>query len=396
MDSQSNAEVGSTRVILVRHGQSTFNAEGRYQGRSDESVLTEKGYNSAYQTGVALQKIPLDAIYTSPLQRAIATTHQIIEGLSINAKSLIKINTDPNLTEIDLPVWQGKTFEDVRQNFAVEYQCWQQRPHEFQINHQDSLSKAYYHNAATAIKPEFPVLNLYEQAKQFWQTILPRHLGKTILVVSHGGTNRALISSALNLPPARYHTIQQSNCGVSILNFPANSLSAGLSALNLTSHLGEVLPKLKAGKHGLRLLLLPVDAIAPSQLQQLAEFLKPVSIDFSLTSELCTSQEITSHLLQHHSTTVQLQVSRHNFPLVWQQTIDSRRSLATNTLVTGLVIASSAIIKCILGQILGLHASDFWHLQLNSGYLSVVHYPLKDSLPVSQAINVSNSQSYIL
>lgn len=395
MDSQSNAEIDFTRVILVRHGQSTFNAEGRYQGRSDESVLTEKGYKLAYQTGLALQKIPLDTIYTSPLQRAIATTHQIIKGISINT-NLIKIHTDPNLTEIDLPAWQGKTFEDVRQNFAAEYQCWQQRPHEFQINHQASLSTGYYRNAATAVKPYFPVLNLYEQAKQFWQTVLPRHSGKTILVVSHGGTNRALISTALNLSPAQYHTIQQSNCGVSFLDFPANSLSAKLSALNLTSHLGEVLPKLKAGKHGLRLLLLPVDAIAPSQLPNLAEFLQPISIDFSLTSELCTSQEITAHLLQHHPTTVQLQVSRHNFPLVWQQAINSRRSsVATNTLVTGLVIASNAIIKCILGQLLGLNASDFWRLQLNSGYLSVVHYPLKDSLAVSQTINLSCSQTLL-
>ena len=40
-----------TRVILVRHGQSSFNAEGRYQGSSDESVLTEFGRQTARQTG---------------------------------------------------------------------------------------------------------------------------------------------------------------------------------------------------------------------------------------------------------------------------------------------------------------------------------------------------------
>ncbi|MBE9190774.1 histidine phosphatase family protein [Gloeocapsopsis crepidinum LEGE 06123] len=390
MDSQSSAELGSTRVILVRHGQSTFNAEGRYQGRSNESVLTAKGYQSAYQTGVALQRIPIDAIYTSPLQRALETTQEIIKGINPQNKSLLEFNINSNLTEIDLPAWQGKTFEYVRNSFAAEYKCWQQRPHEFQINSPNENSG--YHHVATALKQCFPVLNLYEQAQQFWQ-ILPHHLGKTILVVSHGGTNHALIGSALNLSPAQYHTIQQSNCGISILNFPANSQSAQLRGLNLTSHLGEVLPKLKAGKQGLRLLLLPVDAIASNQVQHLAEFLKPVSIDFSLTSELCISQEITTHLLQNHPTTVQLQVSRHNFPVVWQQTIDSRRSsILTNTLVTGLVVASSAIIKCILGQILGLSTHNFWRLQLNSGDLSVVHYPLGNNLPVSQAINLSDNQ----
>ncbi|MUL36654.1 histidine phosphatase family protein [Gloeocapsopsis dulcis] len=395
MDSQSSAELGSTRIILVRHGQTTFNAEGRYQGRSDESMLTAKGYRSAYQTGVALQRIPIDAIYTSPLQCAIETTQEIIKGIDPQNKSLLKFNIDRNLTEIDLPTWQGKSFEDVRHNFAAEYKCWQQRPHQFQINSPDA-DAGYHLRVATALKQCFPVLNLYEQAQQFWQTILPRHRGKTILVVSHGGTNRALIGSALNLSPAQYHTIQQSNCGISILNFPASSLSAKLSGLNLTSHLGEILPKLKAGKQGLRLLLLPLDAIASNQIQHLA-FLKPVSIDFSLTSELCISQEITANLLQNHPTTVQLQVSRHNFPLVWQQTIDSRpSSISTNTLVTGLVVASSAIIKCILGQILRLNAHNLWRLQLNSGDLSIVHYPLGDNFPVSQTINLSDTQIKIL
>jgi probable phosphoglycerate mutase len=389
MDSQYSAQSGSTRVILVRHGQSTFNAEGKYQGRSDESVLTAKGYHSAYQTGVALQRIQIDAIYTSPLQRAIETTQEIIKGIGSQHKCLLEFNVDHNLTEIDLPAWQGKTFEYVRHNFAAEYKCWQQRPHQFQINSIENIG--YHSQVATALKQCFPVLNLYEQAQQFWQTVLPRHLGKTILVVSHGGTNRALISSALNLSPAQYHTIQQSNCGINILNFLASSQSAKVSGLNLTSHLGEILPKLKAGKQGLRLLLLPIDAIASNQIYQLAEFLKPVPIDFSLTSELCISQD-TSQLLQNHPTTVQLQVSRHNFPLVWQQTIDSRRSAAPNTLVTGLVIASSAIIKCILGQILGLNADNSWRLQLNSGDFSVVHYPLGDHLPVSQTINLSDTQ----
>lgn len=67
-----------TRVILVRHGQSTYNAQKRYQGSCDDSVLTEKGHSDAYRTGVALKTIKLDAVYTSPLRRTQETTAEIL------------------------------------------------------------------------------------------------------------------------------------------------------------------------------------------------------------------------------------------------------------------------------------------------------------------------------
>lgn len=57
-----------TRVILVRHARTTYNEQGRYQGSSDRSVLTAKGHQDAYATGLALKEYSFDAIYTSPLK----------------------------------------------------------------------------------------------------------------------------------------------------------------------------------------------------------------------------------------------------------------------------------------------------------------------------------------
>lgn len=67
----------STRVILVRHGQSTYNIERRIQGRLDVSILTDIGINTARQVGEALKGLKFDAIYTSPLQRAKQTAEII-------------------------------------------------------------------------------------------------------------------------------------------------------------------------------------------------------------------------------------------------------------------------------------------------------------------------------
>ena len=61
------------RLLLIRHGLSSFNREKRIQGRADNSTLTEEGLLQAEKAGKALDKLSIQAIYTSPLQRALDT-----------------------------------------------------------------------------------------------------------------------------------------------------------------------------------------------------------------------------------------------------------------------------------------------------------------------------------
>ena len=65
------------RLVLVRHGLSSFNAKGLIQGRTDDSVLTDEGYEQARKAGKALSKINFDKIYSSPLLRAAETAKTI-------------------------------------------------------------------------------------------------------------------------------------------------------------------------------------------------------------------------------------------------------------------------------------------------------------------------------
>ncbi|MBE9004670.1 histidine phosphatase family protein [Fortiea sp. LEGE XX443] len=213
-----------TRVILLRHGQSTFNVLGLYQGSSDESVLTELGRKEARITGDFLKGLTFDGLYISSLQRAQETAKEILKEITVNPNTIFI--TD-KLRENHLPNWEGLAFQYVRETFPEAYQLWKQRPHEFWVQI-DSKTKFY------------PALDLYEQVQEFWQAILPYHVGKTVLVIAHGGTNRALISTALGISPKYYHCLQQSNCGISILNFPDGTLASGeLKAMNLNSHLRE-------------------------------------------------------------------------------------------------------------------------------------------------------------
>ncbi|MDM9385415.1 histidine phosphatase family protein [Chlorogloeopsis sp. ULAP01] len=393
---RSSPTIDSTRVILVRHAQSTYNAQKRYQGSCNDSVLTEKGRSDAYQTGIALRGRSIDVIYTSPLLRTLETTLEILDGLQERYKRILlpPIDSSPLLKEIDMPAWQGLTYKYVQEHFADDYRCWKERPHEFQMTQQQQERQLEKGGVAVA-KQCFPVLELYDRARKFWREILPLHIGKTILIVSHSGTIRALIGTAIASESKQYHVFQQSNCGISILNFPTLNYQQGqLEAMNLTTHLGEVLPKLKDGKQGLRLLLVPATEKAPNSIQKLAERLQTVPIDFSLSSDLENSQQTAKQLLKNHPKAVQLQVLRQDFLQLWQQTLLSERTVmsANDTysthLITALVVASFSMIQKMLTQVLG---TSLQCLQLVPNTLSVIYYPLKMRTPVLQAMNIADS-----
>lgn len=373
-----------TRVILVRHGESTYNALGLYQGSSNESVLTETGLCMARQTGAFLSGLSFDAVYVSSLQRAQQTASELLAAMTplVNSKS---IHVTDALRETDLPAWHGLPFQYVKEHFAADYQCWKQRPHEFRM-------EIPFDEEETAKQYCYPALDLYERIQQFWQEVLPRHQGQTILIIAHGGTNRALISTAMGITPERYHSIEQSNCGISILNFPTGTKkSAQLEVLNLTTHVGETLPKTK--NDGIRLLLIPSGKVN----QELAQLLKQTTINFSLSSASDNSHITAQQILQYHPETVQLEVLREDFPEVWLQSIQAKNSLLNSSqIITGLVIASNAVIKHIIGQTLGMNHEQISQLQLHEKAISSIYYPDAQHPPLLQAINISASEKAII
>ena len=101
------------RLVLVRHGLSSFNAKGLIQGRTDDSVLTEEGYKQASQAGEALSKIKFDRIYSSPLVRAAETAITINKSFS-HEQNIIY---DKNLLEVDLSSWSGLKIDDIKDNY---------------------------------------------------------------------------------------------------------------------------------------------------------------------------------------------------------------------------------------------------------------------------------------
>ncbi len=291
-----------TRVIIVRHGQSNYNLQKMIQGRCDESVLTELGRSDALKTGQVLRNYSFNSFYHSPLQRATQTA-ELIESCLENSPSRQAVE---NLREVDLPLWEKMRKEEVQEKFTEDYKTWKQRPHEFKM-------------VLEGGKEHFPVLSLYEQAKNFWQELLPQHQGETILIVAHNGINRCLIGSAIGVPPSHYHRLQQSNCCISVLNFTgAWGEPVQLESLNQTSHLDKPLPSYRQPHKGPRLLLIrhgetewnrasrfqgqidiPLNETGKEQAQKAAEFLKDISLDFAISSPMARPKETAEIILKH-------------------------------------------------------------------------------------------------
>lgn len=386
---QALTKLITTRVILIRHGRSSFNDLKLYQGSSDTSILTEQGYQSAHQVGQFLKAESIDAIYVSPLKRVQQTTDALLKSVNFSSPKQLEIH--PSLREIEMGSWEGRSFQEIQQTEVQAYSCWKQRPHEFMLEMPQAFGAITAKTTATVALPTYcyPVLDLYDRVRHFWQEILPRHQSQTVAIVSHGGTNRALISTAIGLPPARFHSLQQSNCGINILQFSEGCLKGGyLKTLNLTTPIGEILPKLKEGKQGLRLLLLPAESTSRSAIS-LSELLRNITIEFSLSITSPVAHSLTQEILRFHPQTIQLQSQQDSFLHHWQQTIATKSSHSSQ-LMTGLVIAQSTDIQKLLGNAIGLPPTDHWRLQVQPGALSILHYPAANCLPVVQAINFSS------
>ncbi|KAK9266408.1 hypothetical protein L1049_025265 [Liquidambar formosana] len=182
------------RVVLVRHGQSTWNEEGRIQGSSNFSVLTQKGEAQAETSRQMLFDDSFDICFTSPLIRSKRTA-EIIWGA--RKEDMIM---ESDLREIDLYSFQGLLKHEGKAKFGAAYRQWQ-------------IDAANF-----IIDGHYPVRELWARARSCWTKILA-HESRSVLVVAHNAVNQALVATAIGLGTEYFRILLQSNCGVTVLDF---------------------------------------------------------------------------------------------------------------------------------------------------------------------------------
>ena len=106
-----------TTIYLVRHGHSLGNKFNLFIGQGNLD-LTEIGYEQAKTTANYLNNFKIDAIYSSDLDRAYHT------GLELAKLKNLTVNTDKRLREILAGEWEGKSFDDIKVQYAKDYEPW--------------------------------------------------------------------------------------------------------------------------------------------------------------------------------------------------------------------------------------------------------------------------------
>jgi probable phosphoglycerate mutase len=152
-----------TRVILVRHGETEWNIDRRFQGHRD-SPLTPEGIAQAKALGVRLAAGKIVAVYSSDLGRALHTARCIVESTGH------PIATEPRLRERCLGVFEGLKEADIRARYPDEADRYYARDPHFAMTGGESA------------------VGHFARCLEALHDLALRHAGQTTLVVTHGGT----------------------------------------------------------------------------------------------------------------------------------------------------------------------------------------------------------------
>ena len=202
------------RWFLVRHGETEWNRVGRAQGQADPP-LNQAGQAQVEAVAVRLAPVAFEAAYSSDQRRAADTALPVMRGRDT------PIVHRRDLREKSFGEWEGMTYE------------------ELQLRYPAMLAELFDERPAFAPPGGESDLELFARAAGAAARIAGRHAGTdgNILVVSHGGTLRAMMVSMLGLPVESMWRIRLSNAGLSVVTV-FDEVGATIDLLNDTSHLG--------------------------------------------------------------------------------------------------------------------------------------------------------------
>ena len=201
--------------MLVRHGETLFNVEGRWQGQSD-SPLTERGLAQARELGRALSTEPIAAVYSSDLGRAMQTAAEVaaVHGLTVSPEVLLR--------EIETGGFTGKDWAEIDAAYPGQREVWSKAPATLRMPGGETLLEAQ------------------TRALTFIAEVMPRHAGQTIVIVSHGGIGQAILVNGMALTVDDLWLKERvDNCQISRLDWTPDD---GLKLIELSDvrHLEEV------------------------------------------------------------------------------------------------------------------------------------------------------------
>ena len=200
------------RLILVRHGETEWNREGRFQGQSPVG-LSEKGIMQAKETAKALAAMKPTALYSSPLTRAMMTAKEISKEVSLEVTPL------DGIKEVHLGEMEGITGREMRSRFGAFYAAWRKDPGQAVFPAGESMRQ------------------LQDRA---WNAIVgleKAHPNGAVIAVSHNFAIRAILCRFMGLPFSRFHRLRVDLASLGVLQ--CNGSRRQMLAMNERCHLSD-------------------------------------------------------------------------------------------------------------------------------------------------------------
>ncbi|MDQ6669591.1 MAG: histidine phosphatase family protein [Chloroflexota bacterium] len=166
----------TTELIVVRHGESNFNRERRWQGQSQDAMLSDLGWRQAACVADALRGSGARALFSSDLTRSMQT------AVPLAAATGLPIRPDARLREIDAGRWANRLTDEVLLEEADRVAAWNQSP------------------ASTSLPDGEGLAQAQQRILAFVGEQIPAFEGQTILVATHGAILQTLMAAAEGLP----------------------------------------------------------------------------------------------------------------------------------------------------------------------------------------------------
>lgn len=196
---------------FIRHGETVWNTEGRFCGHTDVP-LSDVGRRQARLLAARLKPIPVKALYSSPLQRALETARLI--GEVVGRDPVL----DQRLIELNYGAWEGLTLEEIKRAGPAIFQTWK-------------------HDPGNVAPPEGESgVQLVERVMPFLSDMARRHEYGNVLVVCHKTVCRLIACHLLGIPLAEYRqAVQVDNAALN--TFEVTNGVWRVVTMNDTSHL---------------------------------------------------------------------------------------------------------------------------------------------------------------
>lgn len=194
------------QLYIVRHGQTSWNAAGKLQGRTD-TELNQNGIDAAKELGRALRDVRFDKIFSSPLKRAVRTA-ELIRGSEGSASSDVPIQTDQRLIEMSFGIGEGRLCDEWFADGS---------PYRFFFTEPEKFPKPPQGESFDDVSA---------RTKEFVQEVIEPLYGSAqkILIVAHGALNKGIMRYLKNLELKDYWKDGlQENCQASVFEYDGAS-----------------------------------------------------------------------------------------------------------------------------------------------------------------------------